>query len=247
LSDGDQQGGDKADNAAAANVVADDHGAGSLADLNLLDTDNGSVLLIGDGENLSFDGLAGVDFSSDDFFLAGDGGLAGAAANDSLLAESDGGDDVLAALGAGDLAHFAHSGVGGFAELDLLDSDDGAILYLADGGTLTLDGLHAAQLGEQGFAFATDDDFGAFAGDDSLIGTEAGDALLTQPDGGYDVTVDFAAVDLIDVDGLGLAGFDALALDDSDSSCGLAAGESEPLTVDEVDVSLPDADFLIDG
>lgn len=151
---------------------------------------------------------------------------------------------------ADDSPDAANTGTGSFAELDLLDADDGAILFLADGGTLTFEGLQAAQLGELNMTFTGDEDLSDIAnvlGDDVHTGTEAVDTFMVEHHGGDDMIVDFAAVDLIDISGLGIPGFDDFDNFYDDHSAVLAYGEGDMVTVDEVDmVSLTDGDFLLD-
>ena len=107
--------------------------------------DEGSDFLEGGEGNDTLDGGSGDDT------LYGDGG------DDTFVFGSGNGVDVIADFAAGtDLVDLsAFRGVSGFDDLEITDEPDGAVIDLSEfgGGTIKLEGISAADLSAEDFAF----------------------------------------------------------------------------------------------
>jgi len=196
-------------------------GIANFADLLI---DDGALGTLTDGQTLTFRGIEAAELNATDFLFADDGD-----ANDA--------DDLVDLSGVIDVT--------AFDDLNIADSDAGA----AGGGTLTFQGLAAADLAAESFIFDEDGEtvIAGTDGDDVLAGTEANDTFLLQPDGGNDTIVGFQQGDLLDVSAAGLASFDALELLDFDDGAVLTIDDGTSVTFDGLEAAELDAfDFLLD-
>jgi Ca2+-binding RTX toxin-like protein len=135
----------------AYNRIGGDEGA------NRLTGSDGRDLLIGLGGKDRLDGGAG-----DDQIVGGTGAdrLVGGAGNDILeggeerdvfLIGAGDGDDVIKDFSARDVVQLSGVGTKRFRDLDFSETDKGVVLTLADGGTVTFEGLSEDDLDRGNF------------------------------------------------------------------------------------------------
>jgi hypothetical protein len=236
-------------NEAAGVIDLSGTGIANFADLALEDGDDGAVLVLGDGQTLTFRGLEAAELGGANFLFADDGEA------DAAVIAGSAGDDVLAGGELSDTFVFAGSdslqgfapandqldlsgafGLPSFADLNLLDGDDGAVLALANGDTLAFDGVDVADLAAVNFIFAPD-----ATADDADLAAAFADLDLQEPA--------FATGETVTFEGLAAAGlFEEnfiLAGDESDDLSGDSA--SDTVVLDDVEVpDLDDLNLLLD-
>jgi peroxidase len=118
---------------------------------------DGRDLLIGLGGKDRLNGGAGDDQlvggNGADKLIGGSGNdiLEGGEGRDVFMINAGGGDDVITDFSSKDVVHLSGVGARRFRDLDFSETDNGVVLTLADGGTVTFEGLDEDDLDRDNF------------------------------------------------------------------------------------------------